>query len=311
MSEMGITTDELTKHYPEVRAVDGLNLRVPRGSVYGFLGRNGAGKTSTIKLLLGLTRPTAGSARVLGLDPRRDPVAILERTGYVSENKKLYEWMSAAELLRFTRSFYRTWSDQAAEKYIRRLEVPLRQPFKKLSHGNRTKVYLLLALAQRADLLVLDEPTTGLDPVIVDQLLHVLAEDHLAEGGTVFLSSHQLSEVEQIADWVGLIEQGKLLLEARLEDIKNEFRLVTAAGEGLPAFGPPQVVSAVQAGAFWKYVVASDAEGFAARLQQQGATITDVSPLNLRQIFLELTRKEEPCTPGNVGARAATVSSHI
>jgi len=311
MNEMAIHTDGLVKHYPQVRAVDGLDLRVPRGSVYGFLGRNGAGKTTTIKLLLGLTRPTAGSARVLGLDPRRDLVGILERTGCVSETKKLYEWMTPAELLRFTRSFYRTWSDPAAEKYVRRLEIPLHQPFKKLSLGNRTKVYLLLALAQRADLLILDEPTSGLDPVIVDELLHVLAEDHLAEGGTAFLSSHQLSEVEQIADWVGIIEQGKLLLEARLEDIKNEFRLITAAGEGLPAVGPPQVVSSTQAGAFWKYVVARDAEAFAARLRQQGATITDVSPLNLRQIFLELTRKEEPCTRGNGGVKTAAVSSLI
>jgi len=311
MSEMMITTDELTKHYPQVRAVDGLNLRVPPGSVYGFLGRNGAGKTSTIKLLLGLTRPTAGAARVLGLDPRRDRVAILERTAYVSENKRLYEWMTPVELLRFTRGFYTQWSDEAVAKYVRRLEIPLQQPFKTLSLGNRTKVYLLLALAQRADLLILDEPTSGLDPVIVDELLRVLAEGHLAEGGTVFLSSHQLSEVEQIADWVGIIDQGKLLLEAGLEDIKNEFRLITAAGEGLPAFGPPQVVSAVQAGAFWKYVVARDAEAFAARLQQQGATITDVSPLNLRQIFLALTRKEEPCMPGNGGERTAAVSSSI
>ena len=311
MNDMAITTDGLVKHYPQVRAVDGLTLRVPRGSVYGFLGRNGAGKTTTIKLLLGLTRPTAGSARVLELDPRRDRVAILERTGYVSENKRLYEWMTAAELLCFTRSFYRTWSHQAAEKYIRRLEIPMRQPFKKLSLGNRTKVCLLLALAQRAELLILDEPTSGLDPVIMDELLHVLAEDHLGEGGTVFLSSHQLSEVEQIADWVGIIEQGKLLLEARLEDIKNDFRLITAAGEGLQPFGPPQVVSAVQAGAFWKYVVSRDAEGFAARLRQQGATVTDVSPLNLRQIFLELTRKEDPCTPGNGGEKAVAVLSHI
>jgi ABC-type multidrug transport system ATPase subunit len=311
MSEMAITTDELKKHYSQLRAVDGLNLRVPSGSVYGFLGRNGAGKTSTIKLLLGLMRPTAGAMRVLGLDPQRDRVAILERTGYASESKKLYDWMTAAELLRFTRSFYPAWSMGREEKYARQLDIPLSQPFKKLSLGNRTKVCLLLALAQRAHLLILDEPMSGLDPGMLDELLRILAEDHLAEGGTVFLSSHQLSEVEQIADWVGIIEQGKLLLEARLEDIKNEFRLVTAAGESLPAFGPPEVLSATRAGAFWKYVVARDAEGFAARLRQQGATVTDVSALNLRQIFLELTRKEEPCTRGNGGAKIAAAPSLI
>ena len=139
MSKMAITTDELKKHYSQLRAVDGLSLRVPIGSVYGFLGRNGAGKTSTIKLLLGLTHPTSGAARVLDLDPQRDRVAILERTGYASESKKLYDWMTPTELLRFTRSFYPQWSKEREEKYIQRLEIPLRQPFKKLSLGNRTK----------------------------------------------------------------------------------------------------------------------------------------------------------------------------
>jgi ABC-2 type transport system ATP-binding protein len=311
MSEMAITTYELRKHYSQLRAVDGLNLRVPGGSVYGFLGRNGAGKTSTIKMLLGLTRPTSGFVRVLDLDPLSDRVAILERTGYTSESKRLYDWMTPAELLRFTRSFYPFWSKQLEDRYVRRLEIPLRQPFKTLSLGNRTKVCLVLALAQRADLLILDEPMPGLDPAVVDELLRILAEDHLAEGRTVFLSSHQLSEVEQIADWVGIIEHGKLLLEARLEDIKSEFRLVTAAGENLPSFARPEVLSSAQAEGFWKYVVARDAEGFAARLQQQGAVVTDVSSLNLRQIFLELTRKEEPCTHGNGGEEIAGVPSPV
>lgn len=311
MSQLAITTNELKKHYSQVRAVDGLSLRVPTGSVYGFLGRNGAGKTSSIKMLLGHTRPTSGAARVLDLDPQRDRIAILERTGYAGESKKLYGWMTPAELLRFSRSFYTQWSKEREEKCIRRLEIPLRQPFKELSLGNRTKVCLLLALAQQAELLILDEPMSGLDAGMVDELLRILAEDHLSEGGTVLLSSHQLSEVEQIADWVGIIDRGKLLLEARLEDIKNDFRLVTAAGDGLPTFGPPQVLSCAEAGGFWKYMVARDAEGFAARLRRQGAKVTDVSPLNLRQIFLELTRKEEPCTHGNGGASIAAASSLI
>ncbi len=311
MSDMAISTDMLVKVYGKVRAVDGLNLRVPKGSVYGFLGRNGAGKTSTIKMLLGLTRPTAGSGRVLGLDIERDHLAILERTAFVSERKTLYDAFTPTELVRFTRGFYPAWSDNAAEKYASLFEIPMKQRFSKLSRGSQTKVYLLLALSQGADLLLLDEPTTGLDPIMVDELLRVLVADPLSQGRTIFFSSHQLAEVEQIAEWVGIIDEGKLLLEARLEDIKTDFRLVTAAGELLPRFGPPQVVSMVQAGPFSKYVVARDAEGFAAQLKQQGAKITDISPLNLREIFLELVRKEEPCTFGNAGATTASVSSSI
>ena len=260
-------------------------------------------------MLLVFIRPTSGMASVLGHDPQRERVAVLQRTGYASESKRLYEWMTATELLRFTRAFHARWSREMEEKYVRLLQVPLRRPFKQLSLGNRTKVCLLLALAQRADLLILDEPMSGLDPGTVDELFRILAEDHVSEGGTVFLSSHQLSEVEQIADWVGIIDHGKLLLEARLEDIKNEFRLVTAACEGMSSFKRPEVLSASQSGGFWKYVVARDAEGFAALLRQRGSVVTDISPLNLRQIFLELTRKEEPCTHGNGGANTVAAPS--
>ncbi len=224
MNDIAIWTEKLVKVYSQVRAVDELSLNVPRGGIYGFLGRNGAGKTSTIKILLGLTRPTAGEARVLGFHVGREQVAILERTAYVSENKSLYGNLTARELVRFTRGFYPNWSDEAATKYARSFEIPMDPPFSKLSQGNRTRVFLLLALAQGADLLVFDEPATGLDPVGVDEFLRILAQDVVSEGRTVLISSHQLSDVEQVADHVGLIDHGRLLLEARLDDIKSQFR---------------------------------------------------------------------------------------
>jgi ABC-2 type transport system ATP-binding protein len=308
MNSFAISTQDLAKQYGEVRAVDGLSLRVPEGAVYGFLGRNGAGKTTTIKMLLGLTKPNAGSAQVLGLDIRRDRLAILQRTAYVSENKILFESMNAEELIRFNRSFFPGWSDQAARKYLAQFDIPPRQPFGKLSRGNRTKVYLLLALAQNADLLILDEPTAGLDPVVVDEVLRALIEDHVTRGHTVFFSSHHLAELERVADWIGIIDHGKLLLEARLEDIRTEFRRITASGTALPSGRTPQVLSWTRSDQFWTYVVRRDAESFAAELQRQGGNIVDVSHLNLQEVFLELLRKEEPCTPGNAGATPATVS---
>jgi ABC-2 type transport system ATP-binding protein len=311
MNDMAIWTDNLVKTYPGVRAVDGLSLNVPRGVAYGFLGRNGAGKTSTIRILLGLARPTEGRATVLGFSVGREQVAILERTAFVSESKTLYGDLTPRELVRFTRGFYPNWADQAVTKYSRLFEIPMDRPFSKLSHGNRTKVYLLLALSQRADLLVLDEPGMGLDPVVVDEFLRVLVEDVIGEGRTVFISSHQLADVEQIADWVGLIDHGRLLLEARLDDIKSQFRWVTVTGNALPQTKSPEVLLVASEGDFRKYLVKKDAEAFAAELSGQGATIAGVSPLGLREIFLALVRKEESCTSGNVGEIAEAISSSV
>ena len=311
MNDLAVWTEQLIKTYPGVRAVDGLSLNVPRGVAYGFLGRNGAGKTTTIRILLGLARPTDGRATVLGFSTGREQVAILERTAFVSESKTLYGNLTPRELVRFTRGFYPKWSDQAVAKYSRLFEIPMDRPYSKLSQGNRTKVYLLLALSQGADLLVLDEPGMGLDPVVVDQLLRVLVEDIVGEGRTVFISSHQLSDVEQIADWVGLIDHGRLLLEARLDDIKSQFRWVTAAGNALPRAKSPEVLLVATEGSFHKYLVKRDADAFAAELSQQGATVAEVSPLGLREIFLALVRKEESCTSGNVGEIAEAISSSV
>ena len=293
MNELAIDTMDLAKTYAGIHAVSGINLTVPRGAIYGFLGRNGAGKTTTIKMLLGLTRPTAGAAHVLGMDVSTERMAILQRTAFVSEKKTLYPSLTPSELVRFSRDFYTTWSDSSVEKYARLLEIPMKQRFERLSNGNQTKVWLLLALSQGADLLILDEPTTALDPVSVDQLLHVLTEDGLDRGCTIFFSSHQLEEVERIAEYTGVIEQGKLLMESRLDDIKSDFRLITAAGEALPTQISSQVLSVVSEGNFYRYVVTKNAESFAAGLSQNGATVTNIVPLSLREIFLQLVRKEQ------------------
>jgi ABC-2 type transport system ATP-binding protein len=301
MRQPAIATEGLTKTYGSTQAVSGLSLSVPCGSIYGFLGRNGAGKTSTIKMLLGLASPSSGTAQVLGMDIRRQSVAILQRTAFVSEKKTLYPSLTASDLVRFSRGFYPTWSDSAVEKYARLLEIPIKVPFEKLSNGNQTKVFLLLALCQGADLLILDEPTTALDPVSVDQLLRILAEDAAERQSTVFFSSHQLEEMEHIVEYVGIIEGGKLLLESRLDDIKSDFRVITAAGNALPSQRSSQILSVKVEGNFHRYVVTRDGEEFAASLSRDGATVTNIAPLGLREIFLQLVRKEQSCTSGNAG----------
>jgi ABC-2 type transport system ATP-binding protein len=292
MNELAIDTKDLAKTYAGIRAVSGINLTVPRGSIYGFLGRNGAGKTTTIKMLLGLVRPTAGSARVLGMDALGEHVAILQRTAFVSEKKTLYPALTPSELVRFSRGFYPTWSDSAAEKYARLLEIPMKQRFETLSSGNQTKVFLMLALSQCADLLILDEPTIALDPVTAEEFLRMLAEDAMDRDSTIFFSSHQLEELERIAEYVGVMDHGRLLLQARLDDIKNDFRLITASGSGLPVEKTPQIVSVEVDGDSCRYFVTNNAEGFAAELTRNGATITQSVPLSLRESFLQLVRKE-------------------
>jgi ABC-2 type transport system ATP-binding protein len=311
MSEQAIVTEGLSKSFGAQAAVSSLHLRIQTGAVYGFLGRNGAGKTTTMRMLLGLVRPTKGRVRVLGLDPAREPdlMRILERVAFVPQRKQLYGWATPAELVRMNRGFFSRWSDETAAGLARRLEIPMNTAFKKLSIGNQSKVALLLALAQEAEVLILDEPTAGLDPLMVDEILRTLVEDHVSKGRTIFLSSHHLDEVEQICDWVGILEEGRLLLESRLEEIRQEFRLVIVSGEGLPLATSVEVVSATTDGRFQRYVVAREAERFAAELRSQGATILESSPLGLRELFLHLVRKEDACTPGNAGAKPVPVSS--
>lgn len=305
MSEWAILTENLAKRYGMLPAVNGLNLHVPKGSVYGFLGRNGAGKTTTIRLLMGLLRNTGGAARVLGMDCLSERASIAQQVGYVGEKKMLFESMTGKDLVRFNRAFFPKWSDELANRYAQRMELPMDCKFKKLSLGNRTKLCLLLAMAQGAELLILDEPTSGLDPVVTDELLRLLIEDFANEGRTIFLSSHHLSEVERIADWVGIIEGGKLRLEAKLDDIRAEYRRIQATGGNLPTTKNARVISAAVDGANYEYIVTQNAEEFAAGLRSQGATVLSVAPLNLGEVFLQLVRKEDTCISGNAGTTRA------
>jgi ABC-2 type transport system ATP-binding protein len=290
MSDPVVLTRSLVKHYGGITALDGLSLTVPRGSIYGFLGRNGAGKTTAIRVLAGLASPASGEAAVLGLDPQRDRVALLGRTGFVIE-KTLLTSFTGNELVRFNRGFYPGWSDALAKRYADALEVPMDRKFRKLSQGNRTKLCLLLALAQGAELLILDEPTLGLDPVITDQLLRILIDDVAASGRTILMSSHHLSEVEKIADWVGIIDRGRLLLEAQLDDIRSAYARLRVSGRDLPRTNPA-IVTVSETEGVVEYVLRSGAAEFTAELSRQGAAILDVSPMNLSEIFLELVGKE-------------------
>ena len=227
MSEPVISVSELYRRYGAKMALAAVNLSVPRGVVYGLVGANGAGKTTLIKHILGLCEAQSGSVRVFGLDPVADPVGVLSRIGYLSEDPGLPGWMSVAELIRYSRAFYPAWDDGYAEELRRAFALDSSAKIKNLSKGQKARAGLLVALAYRPELLVLDEPSSGLDPIVRRDILGAVIRTIADEGRTVLFSSHLLEEVEQVADHVTMISHGKIVLSALLDDIRRSHRWVT------------------------------------------------------------------------------------
>jgi ABC-2 type transport system ATP-binding protein len=227
MMEAVIETSNLSKCYGSVQAVRELNLSVPSKCITAFLGLNGAGKSTTVRMLLGMMEPSSGEGRVLGsrmTDPS-ESVALRRRVAYVSEDKRLYEYMTVEQILRFTRAFYPDWRADVERELLRIYELPLHRKIKKLSKGMRTKLALLLAFARQPELLILDEPSEGLDPVGIEQLLESLVS-RSAEGTSIFFSSHQIPEVERIADHVCMLDKGRLVIDAAMDDLRQSYRQI-------------------------------------------------------------------------------------
>ncbi len=200
---------------------------MPRGVVFGLVGANGAGKTTLIKHILGLLKPQGGTVRVFGRDPVRDPVGVLSRVGYLSEERDLPEWMRVGELLRYLRAFYPGWDDDFADDLRRRFALNTDARIKQLSQGQKARAGLLAALAYRPELLVLDEPSSGLDPVVRREILAAIIRTIADEGRTVLFSSHLLDEVERVSDHVALIDRGRIVLCGPLDEVKASHRRLT------------------------------------------------------------------------------------
>jgi ABC-2 type transport system ATP-binding protein len=225
VSDSVIDVSELTRRFGATTALDAVSLSLPRGAVYGLVGANGAGKTTLIKHVLGLLRAEHGSVRVFGLDPVADPVGVLSRIGYLSEENDLPGWMRVDELIRYTSAFYPKWDDDYAEELRRAFALDLAAKIKDLSKGQKARAGLLIALAHRPELLVLDEPSSGLDPIVRRDILGAVIRTIADEGRTVLFSSHLLGEVEQVADHVTMINQGRIVLSGRLDAIKESHRV--------------------------------------------------------------------------------------
>ncbi len=221
MREPVISVTELTRRFGATTALASVSVSMPRGAVYGLVGANGAGKTTLIKHILGLLRPDAGTVRVFGLDPVADPVAVLSRIGYLSEENDLPGWMRVDELIRYSRAFYPAWDDAYADELRQTFALDPTAKIKTLSKGQKARAGLLIALAYRPELLVLDEPSSGLDPIVRRDILGAVMRTIAGEGRTVLFSSHLLDEVELVADHVTMISQGKIVLSAPLPAIKK------------------------------------------------------------------------------------------
>ncbi len=224
-SEYVIETKGLKKAYDGGHEVlTGLDLRVPRGSVYGFLGRNGTGKTTTIRILMGLLRWDVGRVRVLGESSFNLSVETRQRIGYVSQEQSMFEWMTVDQLVDFTSSFYPAWDKEYTQRLRKKLDLPAGYPLGVLSSGQQQKAALLVALSQRPDLLVLDEPAASLDTVVRREFLESIIDILTEEGITVLISSQILTDVERIADWIGILSDGRMLMSAPLDDLKESIK---------------------------------------------------------------------------------------
>lgn len=227
-----IETNGLTRRFGQMEAVHGLDLAVPQGSVCALLGPNGAGKSTTIKLLMNLLPPTAGESRLLGVPSQKLSPRELAQIGYVSENQELPLWMTVRQLLDYCRPFYPTWDGALEKTLLKQFELPEERKLKQLSRGMLMKAALLSSLAYRPKLLVLDEPFSGLDPLVREEFVHGLLEVTAAGECTVLVSSHDVEDVEKLADRVALLEAGRLRVNEPAEELQARFRRIEVTLDG-------------------------------------------------------------------------------
>ena len=293
-----IDVANLRKTYDGVEALRGMTVQVPTGSIFGFLGRNGAGKTTTIKVLLGMARATSGQARVFGLPAGEShaSVEIRRRTGFVSEDKDLYAYMTVDAIVRFTAVFYPRWRADLQQQYLRTFELPLDRKVGALSRGMRTKLALLLALCRGAELLILDEPTTGLDPSSTEEVLQALITHVSREEMTIFFSSHQLADVDQVADHVAIVDRGRAIVSGALDDLRENYRrmqLVFAGEAPQVTFRAPGVVRVTRSGRTLDVLSSAGSERILDEARAFSPVSVNVVPVALKEIFLETVAAED------------------
>ena len=299
MNGTAIATEDLTHCFGKLTAVNDLRLEVPAGTVCGFLGRNGAGKTTTIQILMNLLRPTAGTVEVLGLNPAADSMALRRQVGYVAENRVMYGWMKVRDLVWFTGQFYETWNQARVDALISRFGLDPEQKVKHLSRGMNAQLALALALGHEPRLLILDEPASGLDVVVRRDFLESIIGLIQEEGRTVFLSSHLVHEVERVADRVAIIDNGRLVADGTVDEVKGSVkRVVVRMPDGADDLADIEGLRQVQGeGPRRQLTVVGYGEAQAARIKAQGGQIEDVVDVGLEEAFVAHVRSESGGQP--------------
>lgn len=298
-NDPAIVIQGLRKTYGPRRVLEGLDLQVKAGEVYAFLGTNGAGKTTAIRTLLGIIPAESGTVRVLGRDPWQEGTILHQEVGFVSEDRSLHDWMTVEETMRFHGAFYPKWDAALAGELCQRLKLGLRDRVASLSRGGRGRLSLVCALGHRPRLLVLDEPTAGLDVGVrrdfIEQMIELISE----EGRAVFFSSHQLEDVQRVADRFGILAGGRLVLEAGMEELRESYRWVRARFGGTidPVTSSTWGIARRSVGDRMEFLVPSDASKMEELLRDRGASGVESAPASLEDVFLALTEGRE----GNIG----------
>ncbi len=291
-----LRTTDLSKRFRGTQALDGLSLNVPEGSVFALIGANGAGKTTAIKILMNIHQPTSGSAEALGVDSRRLSPREFQQIGYVSENQEMPEWMTVRYFLAYLKPFYPTWDDARADELLRQFELPRDRKLKHLSRGMKMKAALASSLAYRPKLIVLDEPFSGLDPLVRDELIEGLLES--AGEATILISSHDLAEIESFASHVGYLDRGKLQFSEEMTALSARFREVEVTLDAVPALPgswPATWLRVETSAAVVRFVESQfDEARTLAEVRKmfgepRGISIT---PMPLRSIFVTLAKAE-------------------
>ena len=300
-----VETERLFRRFGRTEAVRDLTLEVPEGSIYAFLGPNGAGKTTTIKILMNILQPSSGRTAALGTDSRRLRPVDLAQIGYVSENQSLPAWMTTEQLLSFCKPFYPSWDDDFCRKLIEKFDLPVRSKIKTFSRGMKMKIAMVAALAYHPRLLVLDEPFGGLDPLVRDELVSGMLELTGEGEWTIFVSSHDISEIENLADRVGFIRRGRLVLSEQLSTLQERFReieVILGEPAKIPDIRPDTWLLPQADGRVVRFVdsrYGNERSANAIREFFPADARVSASPMSLRKIFLSLAR----VSPGkDVGA---------
>lgn len=288
MTEHVVEVRDVSRQFGETMALDGISLDVQPGQVYGLVGANGQGKTTLMRHLLGLLRAQQGSVRVFGLDPVRRPVEVLQRVGYLSEDRDLPDWMRIRELLRYTAAYHPTWDEAYALELLELFGLDPDKKVKELSKGMRAQAGLIAAVAHRPQLLLLDEPSTGLDAVVRKDILNLIIRTVADEGRAVVFSSHLLDEVEQMSDYVFMVDAGQMVLEGVLDEVKEQHHLLNIHFP-VPVAELPTldgILSAECRGDSWSIVCNGAQESVEDALRALGGRVTRSRNASLQEIFV-------------------------